>query len=202
MKAIHSFAMATAIIFLSVDASIPTDPTSSNARRGPHVSSPSRTEIDISKSVIAWRGTKLLGTGEHQGTLKFLRGHIESDAGLIVGGTLLADMNSIRVTDIPPDDEEPIRNLTNHLNADFETSTYPVASFNISSTKGLRICGDLTIKTKMKPVCLDLQKIDDHFSTTLTIKRSGFGIGEKGSWLEKRLVDDEIYLTINIWLKR
>lgn len=168
-------------------------------------------KIDKENSSVFWRGTKLLKTGQHYGILNIKDGILVFDSnGKLTGGFVTVDMKSIRVTDIPPDDVEPIRNITNHLNIDFETDTYPQSKFEITAVgyindKTMNVLGNMTIKNITKNIStrVNLKEKDNHkvFSTSLTLKRSEWGIGKNANWLEKKLVDEEFYLNIDLQIK-
>lgn len=91
--------------------------------------------VNIKKSVVEWKGTKLLRTGKHEGIVSFKDGQMSFSNGKLVGGKFVVDMKSIYITDIPKSDPEPRKNLTTHLNKDFETKIFPIASFTITSVE-------------------------------------------------------------------
>jgi polyisoprenoid-binding protein YceI len=162
--------------------------------------------VNTSASITRWKGTKLAGTGKHEGTLTLKSGYLTFKEDKLTGGKFIADMNSIRITDIPPDDYIPIRNLTNHLESDFETKKYPEAVFQITETtypgqNKIRVNGSLTIRSVTKKIDFTVTEINKgHYTTTIRLNRADWSIGEKGSWLEKKLVDPEIELQISVKL--
>lgn len=163
--------------------------------------------IDLKKSVVAWKGTKMMRTGKHEGTVNFKFGKLSFSDGKLVGGEFVVDMKSIYITDIPISDPEPRKNLTTHLNKDFETKIYPTASFIItkveqSNTELYNATGNMTIKGISKSISITVKEIErekEYFST-FTFDRFLWKIGENGSWLEKKLVDADITLKIKIVL--
>ncbi len=162
--------------------------------------------LSTSASVIRWKGTKLAGTGKHEGTLALKSGYLTFKEDKLTGGKFIADMNSIRITDIPPDDYIPIRNLIDHLKSDFETGKYPEAVFQITQTtyagqNKIKFSGNLTIRSVTKKIDFTINELTkSHYAATIRINRADWGIGEKGSWLEKKLVDQEIELQISVKL--
>lgn len=161
---------------------------------------------NTSASIIRWKGTKLAGTGKHEGTLTLKSGYLTFKEDKLTGGKSIADMNAISITDIPPDDYIPIRNLTNHLKSDFETGKYPEAVFQIIQTSytgqnTIKVKGNLTIRSVTKKIEFIVNELTkDHYTAMIRINRADWGIGEKGSWLEKKLVDPEIELQISVKL--
>ena len=168
-------------------------------------------EVDIIKSIIYWKGTKMLKTGKHEGTVNLKEGILVIDNGKLLGGYIIADMKSIKVTDMPPHETVPIKNLTTHLNSDFATDKYPTSKFEITQIKPvndrfLQVWGDMTIRGVTKKIQVPIEIIVSNgqirqCKITLTIDRFEWGIGNEGSWLEKKLVDDEFELKIEITIK-
>jgi len=169
------------------------------------------TGIDIEKSIIRWKGTKMMRTGKHEGTVKLKEGVLFIEADKLVGGWVEADMKSIRVTDMPPHETVPIRNLTAHLNSDFETQKYLTSSFKIIQVEYLNdslltISGNMTIKDVSKNISITshistLKENQKQLDAQFTIDRFELNIGNDGSWLEKKLVDKEFELIIRIVTK-
>ena len=125
--------------------------------------------------------------------------------GKLSGGYFTVDMKSIYITDIPLSDPIPRKNITRHLNSDFETSIFPNASFIIKEISALNsthwsLSGNMTIKGITKPIQVVLNELEKGkaFGSSFSINRSEWKIGENGSWLEKKLVDEEIVLNVNI----
>jgi len=168
-------------------------------------------QVDINTSIIYWKGTKMMKTGKHEGTLNLIEGILFVDNGKLLGGYIVADMQSIKVTDMPPHETVPIKNLTTHLNSDFATGKYPTSKFEITQIKPvndshLQVWGDMTIRGVTNKILVPIEVIASNgqirqCKTTLIIDRVKWGIGNEGSWLEKKLVDDEFELKIEIIIK-
>lgn len=206
------FAASTLIMILLTARAMPAFTDDSNSRiEFTGLEAFDSVKVNTEKSSVFWRGTKMLKTGQHYGILNINDGILVFDSnGKLTGGFVTVDMKSIRVTDIPPDDVEPIRNITNHLNSDFETDTYPQSKFEITAAgyindTTLNVLGNMTIKNITKNIStrVNLKEKDNHkvFSTSLTLKRSEWGIGKNANWLEKKLVDEEFYLNIDLHMK-
>ena len=184
----------TAMVIVSLTASM---------RNSDPVQQRSSVEIDTQRSVIRWKGTKFMYTRFHEGTIRFKSGELVFSGNDITGGQMIVDMTTIEITDIPAHEPVPRNNLKNHLESDFEIKRFPTASLSIkSSTTPDSLCGDLTIKGITREVCFHpAQTKTKSWITRLTIRRADFAIGEQGSWLEKRLVDQEIELTVEVYIK-
>lgn len=104
--------------------------------------------VDNSISSMEWVGKKV--TGQHNGTIMVKQGDVTVKDGMITGGTLMIDMNSIVVEDIK--DEETNAKLSGHLRSDdfFGVEKHPMSKLVINKVekKGdkYHIHGDLTIK--------------------------------------------------------
>jgi len=134
-------------------------------------------------------------TGSHEGTLNFKEGVLFFDDDKLVGGRVVAEMKSILVTDMPSHETVPIRNLTTHLNSDFETQKYLTSSFEIIQVEYLNdslltLSGNMTIKDVSKNISITLlistiQENQKQLDVQFTIDRFEWNIGIDGSWLEK-----------------
>lgn len=163
--------------------------------------------IDSDASVIAWKGYKVLGS--HEGTLKVKSGSLTfNDAGLI-GGEIIVDMTSLKVTDI---EGEMAKNLAGHLSSPdfFATSEHPTAAIKITkvSSRGkpgdYKIKGDITIKNITKEISFNANIEDNSATAELQIDRSEFdvkyGSGSFFDNLGDNTIYDEFDLKINLLL--
>ncbi len=164
--------------------------------------------IDVSNSIVKWRGTKLMGTGSHEGTVKFSEGELKFSNNKLIGGTFIVDMTSIYNTDIPLSDPVPRKNITFHLNSDFATDTFPNASFTIKTVEeidkqSMKISGDMKIRGITNPLSIEAREIiaGKIYEAKVILNRHDWNIGEQGSWLEQKLVDSELTLEIKIVAK-
>lgn len=160
--------------------------------------------IDLEKSVIYWKGTKFRNTRYHEGFLKLKAGNLRMENGIIKGGSFLADLNTIQVTDIPEHETEAKANLETHLKSDFATDQFPYSQFSITRVTQVgnsqQICGNLQIRGVKREVCFETTTQGKLHSASLILNRSDWNIGAEGGWLEKRLVDDVFYLKIELWV--
>lgn len=165
--------------------------------------------VDLERSRLFWKGTKLAGTGKHEGTLRFLDGNLMFEGGELVAGQLIVDMQSIHITDISPQDIVPIRNLTGHLKADFAVGQFPMAKLEIEqvthiSKMEVQVKALLTIRsvTRSIDILVSKEKWDSDtydFSSQFSFNRFDWNIGSEGSWLEKKLVDRDIQVRVDLF---
>lgn len=167
--------------------------------------------IDFEKSIIKWRGTKLGGIRGHEGTLEFEQGDLFFQNDTIIGGYFLVNMKSLEVTDIPDEQATAKNSLKTHLKSEFKTDIYPLSTFEIISvnydgSEEVKAWGNLTMRgvTKNIQVPLKIKQITENnkmMTADITLDRTAWNIGEDGSWLEKRVVDNEFNLKINLIYK-
>ncbi len=163
-------------------------------------------KINTSKSIIYWKGTKMRGAGMHSGEIYLVNGFFLKNNNEITGGEFTIDMNSIKVTDIPPTDPVPINNLTEHLkSADFfDVENYPFSHFEIGkvtplSLDSLQISGNLMIKDIIRSVQIPASMTNQSFITSFLIDRFNWSIAYKGSWANRTLVDREMELRVELY---
>lgn len=160
--------------------------------------------VNITTSVITWKGTKMRGMGSHAGTVKMKEGELLFERNKLKGGYFVADMHVIGVTDIPADDVVPIRKLTNHLKSDFDVAKFPTAKFEITKVQYLtkvdmQVSGNLTIKDITRNITVPVKATDKNkWYTAFKFNRIHWNVGTDGSWLEKRVVDEDVELTVTL----
>lgn len=112
-------------------------------------------QIASAQSNIEWVGRKV--TGSHNGTIAVKEGELILNDGKIAGGKFVVDTTSIKILDIV----DPATNaqFAGHLASDdfFSIQKFPEASFEITSTTGNHIVGNLTIKGITHPVGFDTE---------------------------------------------
>lgn len=164
--------------------------------------------IDVKKSTLHWKGTKMRGLRSHEGTVLLKDGRLFFEKNKMVGGYIIVDMNSIGITDIPKHETTAIRNLTNHLKKEFDTQKYTASRFEITkmiyhSEDSLTVWGNMTIKDVTRNIAVPLKIITSVggsriYQTSFVLDRFAWNIGENGSWLEKRVVDADFSVKLNI----
>lgn len=169
--------------------------------------------IDIKKSEVKWKGTKMRGLGKHEGIISVKSGYFETKDGEFYGGKIVFDMNSISVTDIPKREPIPRRRLNNHLKSDdfFGVEKYPEAEFLIvkvleKEKQNITVEGELSIRDVKDriTVLLEISQEDSEIrsiSSKLEFDRFNWNVGYKGSWADRTLVDKEIEITLLLHAK-
>lgn len=166
------------------------------------------------RAEIAWKGTKMWGRGMHTGIVPVKKGFLLYHNNRLAGGTVTADMTSIGITDIPPDQPGPIRILTGHLEDEvfFDTEHWPEAEFTFTglthiSDRQLEVSGNLTIKDVTRnitvPVSADSSAQAHTYSTRFRINRFDWNIAYRGGFgatrfAARNFVDKYIELNITI----
>ncbi|MGB7785812.1 MAG: YceI family protein [Salinimicrobium sp.] len=165
-------------------------------------------QVDLSKSSIHWRGTKMRGAGKHEGQIDLISGFFLLDRDNLVGGRFTIDMNSIQVTDIPEHEPVPRKRFNNHMRSEdfFHTSKYPTSEFTITKINDLAndsilVSGNLTIKDITRNVNFKAINRKGEFCTKFKFDRFEWNIAYKGSWADKTLVDKDIELSIKLKMK-
>ena len=167
---------------------------------------PKTKSLNITESVITWKGQKVLGS--HEGTIKISEGGLEFDeAGMLAGGSFTIDMNSIECTDLSG---KGAQKLVGHLKSDdfFGVATYPTAKFDITkvSSRGTsgsyKVVGNLTIKNTTKEIKFNADLTDNSGSAEITIDRTDYdvryGSGSFFDNLGDKTIYDEFELVINL----
>ena len=106
-------------------------------------------KVDAKTSTIKWIGSKIAES--HEGTVNIQKGVLDINHGVLVGGQISIDMNSITNTDIKHEKYKAM--LEEHLKAEdfFDIQSFPLAVITITSAKrsegnSYNIIADLTIK--------------------------------------------------------
>ncbi|MES2828151.1 MAG: YceI family protein [Bacteroidota bacterium] len=160
-----------------------------------------RVQIDVQKSNILWKGTKMAGSGSHEGTLKFISGWLGIQNGKLNTGAFVVDMESMRVTDIPAHETIPLNGLTRHLKEAFEVSLFKYGKLEIDKISGSIAFGNLMLLRTTKEISFPVKKTSTGYETDFTISRKRWKIGEASSWLADKLVDDLIFIKVIIVLR-
>lgn len=159
-------------------------------------------DLDVKKSVLNWKGTKV--TGKHVGTLKFKSGSAKVEDGKLKGGEFVVDMNSLAVTDLTG---EWADKFIGHMkSADFfEVSKHPTSKLVVKSVKGNTISGDLTIKGKTHPIKFAYEKNGDAYVGDFTFDRTKYDmIYNSGNFfkdLGDKVIHNEVVVNFKFYLK-
>ena len=171
--------------------------------------------LSLPESLITWKVDYSIGTKGHEGTLKLSSGTMLVKDGLIQGGSFIIDMNSVRVTDMKPDDGG--KDLEEHLrSADFlTTSEFPQGHFTVlnsvrQSPNKYTISGYLILKGISNTITFPATITET--KTTLTVKsqfvinRTLWGINyQSGSifnLVKDEVISDSMNVTLNFLFKK
>ncbi|MGD8748921.1 MAG: YceI family protein [Balneolaceae bacterium] len=173
--------------------------------------------IDTDRSLILWKITEMWQSGKHKGTLKLSKGYLLFKDNHMIGGHIVADMNSIAITDIPKHEPVPRRRLRNHLKSKdfFYVEKYPTATFDITQTEprkdnNIKVYGKLSIRNVSKPISFiasqeTAQQTGWKFYATFKINRFSWNVSYQGTYwenissiLDNTLVDADIFLSVQL----
>ena len=162
--------------------------------------------VNTKNSTIKWIGSKI--SSNHEGTVNILKGALNIDHGILVGGQFSIDMQSLATTDMS---EAYNKKLDGHLkNEDFfNVAEFPSASVIITSAKkrdgnDYYITADLTIKGITHsinfPAVVTLNGLNFTATANIKIDRTKWGIEyNSGNFFENlgdKLILDEIVLDV------
>jgi polyisoprenoid-binding protein YceI len=173
--------------------------------------------IDVEKSTAEWLGKKV--TGQHNGTIKFVKGDFTVDNGKVTGGKFEMDMNSIVVLDLT--DAAMNAKLTGHLKSDdfFSSAKYPVSKFEVTKVDVLSdpgkpgmnstVTGNLTIKDITKSISFPAEiKIENgvlnakaDFDIDRTEWNVKYGSGKFFENLGDKMINDNFNLKLSLTAK-
>jgi len=110
-------------------------------------------KVDLASSSVTWIGTK--PTGKHNGTFNLSEGIIFVKGDDLVGGKFSIDINTLKVLDIPAEDEGNAK-LTKHLKSSdfFDVEKFPRAIFEVVSVETFK-AGAATSEEKEKEYVLE-----------------------------------------------
>ncbi|WP_160164141.1 YceI family protein [Nafulsella turpanensis] len=168
-------------------------------------------KINTKESVIHWRATKMMGTAGHKGTVKFQGGTLFFENDTLMGGTVIADMSTISISNSGEYGQTTLKNLSNYLKKkSFSAEEFPTASFHITEVKylggdSLRVWGNMQIKDVRKHISVPaiLERSGEKttgFLTHFRLGRKMWNIGKGGNLLEENLVDEDFQLSITLAL--
>lgn len=164
--------------------------------------------IDIKESVVAWKGSMLIGSNSHTGYVYISKGELMIENGQLVGGTAEVNMNTI-VDDRYRSDN----NLIEHLKSPdfFDVEKFPTSSIIITkvestNTENKKVSGNLTIKGITHPVTFPAKiNVEDgivKMNGKLVIDRTQWNVkynsGKFYDILADETLSDDIEFHINI----
>ena len=159
--------------------------------------------IDVENSKIKWIGEELSGKN-HYGSLKFKKGNLNLNNGVIISGNFIVDMKTINVEDLQGGSKQ---RLEGHLRSDdfFSVEKFSEAIFEtkspavVNKKEGIQtLNGNLTIKGITHPAKIE---IDDNWSAKLVFDRSKYDVRFRSGNFFQNLGDKLIYDEIAISAK-
>lgn len=165
------------------------------------------------ESEIVYVGKKV--TGQHTGNVDIKSGNLTFQGDLLVGGEIIADMNTISNHDLT--DKDFHAKFIKHMkSADFfNVEKYPETKLTIKNSKktkkGLEVNGDLTMVGKTNPITFvitNLKRSDDTVTAKSDLKLNRtlwglkYGSGSFIKGLGDKAIDDEFTLTVDIKAKK
>lgn len=159
-------------------------------------------EVDLSKSVLMWQGTKV--TGRHWGDIKIKSAKVTLEKDELKSAEFVVDMATFNAFDLSGEWKEK---FTTHLKSEdfFEVSKYPTAKLILKEVKGLEAVADLTIKGVTQEVSFPFTKHNDHLFGTLVFDRTKFGLkyGSKSFFksIGDKAIDDKVTLIFDVYVK-
>jgi polyisoprenoid-binding protein YceI len=165
--------------------------------------------IQPASSTVNWTGKKVLGL--HTGTVKVAGGHVEITDGIITGGKVEIDMESVTITDIA--DKQTHDEFLAHLRHDdffsvdkFDIATLVISGSNKIAANKYNIHGILTIKDishQISFVC-SVEIFTDFFHSLgeiiidRTLYNIRYGSGKFIANLGNKLIHDEFVLQFKL----
>jgi polyisoprenoid-binding protein YceI len=173
-------------------------------------------ELVSNESRISWRGTTITGGG-HEGTMETVSGTVfVSRENKVTKGNFTIDMNSIRNTDLRPDNG--YQDLEKHLKDDdfFSVAKFPTAFFSITKIESSQkagefiVSGSLRLKGVTRPITFPsaLEIVNDkiHAAAAFTIDRTLWGITYKSENIlglsKDDLISNDIKLSLDLVFKK
>ena len=156
-------------------------------------------KVNVTASTLEWTGRKV--TGKHHGTVNLKEGSLQIKDGILLGGSFVIDMTTIKDTDMQG---EYATKLEGHLKSDdfFGVTAYPTASLVITqaNAKGegmYEVKGNLTIKGITQPISFTTQVTQEgkkyKATSNITIDRTLFNVKYGSGKFYEDLGDTTIY---------
>jgi len=173
--------------------------------------------VSLTDSKVNWTGKKV--TGQHNGTIKVLKGEVLVDNGKVTGGNVEIDMKTI--VNVDQKDEESIKKLVGHLSSPdfFDVAKFPTSKIEITKVEALNdaakpnvnstVTGNLTMKDVTKSITFPAEiKIENGVLTVkadFDIDRTDwnikYGSGKFFENLGDKMINDKFNLNLTIVAK-
>ena len=168
-------------------------------------------KVDTANTTVTWKGSKVVGGG-HNGTMNVSSGTFAVKDGKLESGNFIIDVTSLKVLDIPMEDEGNAKLKGHLLSKDFfDAEAHGNAAFTVTNVSEMdgktMIEGNLTLKDVKKNISFpatvtisgDTAMIK---SETFTINRTDFGM-QYGSTsladtIKDKAISHDVELSVNV----
>jgi len=165
--------------------------------------------IDTIESVVTWKCSMSVGTGEHSGYVDISKGELMVEKDSLVGGSAEIDMSTIEYKD-KGEKNTPVK----HLKSPdfFDVEKFPISTFAITKvesvnvrSKTIKVTGNLTIRgitnTITIPAELEVKDGIVKASGKVIIDRTKWGIRYQSGKYYDNLADNAVSDDIEIHVK-
>lgn len=220
MKHLGKFFAGFSVLFAVACNNAPTETV--ETKEAEEVAAPETTEatyvVSTEGDEVRWVGFKTFTESQHVGTIQVTEGEIMTEAGAVVGGTFVIDMNSIKNEDLPAEGDYNQAKLVGHLmSADFfDVANHPTATFTITGVEAVEgaengathnVSGNLNMRGNEKNITFPatITVADDMVTITtpeFVIDRTNWNVmyGSKNleSIAKDNLIDNNIKLMVDL----
>ncbi|WP_046757367.1 YceI family protein [Kordia jejudonensis] len=168
-------------------------------------------KVDTANTTVTWKGSKVIG-GSHNGTMDVSSGTFAMKDGALESGNFIIDISSLKVLDIPAEDEGNGKLKGHLLSGDFfDAEQHGSAAFSVTGVSEqdgkTMIEGNLTLKGVKKNISFPAtvsQNGDTAMikSEVFTINRADFGMTYGSSSLadtvKDRAISDDVELSVSL----
>ncbi|WP_430409506.1 YceI family protein [Kordia sp.] len=168
-------------------------------------------KVDTANTTVTWKGSKVLG-GSHNGTMNVSSGTFAMKDGALESGNFIIDIASLKVLDIPAEDEGNGKLKGHLLSPDFfDASAHGSAAFSVTGTSEkdgkTMIEGNLTLKGVKKNISFPATVSMNGDQATIksevfTINRTDFGMQYGSSSLadtvKDKAISDDVELSVSL----
>lgn len=168
-------------------------------------------KVDTANTTVTWKGSKVIG-GSHNGTMDVSSGTFAVKDGKLESGNFIIDVKSLKVSDIPADDEGNGKLKGHLLSGDFfDAENHGSAAFSVTGVKEqdgkTMVEGNLTLKGVKKNISFPAKVSVEGdkamiVSEVFTINRADFGMTYGSTSLadtvKDRAISDDVELSVNL----
>lgn len=159
-----------------------------------------KAEVDLSKSVVNWKGTKKITKDKHVGTMKLKSATIAEENGKLKSATVVMDLNSIDCTDLSGEWKQKFEG---HIKSpDFlNTAKFPTATLNVTKVADGKMHGEMTILGTKNKVAIPFKKSGKTYTGKFTFDRTKYGMKYGSDNFFKNLGDKVIHNDVSLDFK-